>query len=121
MTIESPVPDQKPESAPAAEQSKASFFRSRAGRIALGATAAVLLVGGVAVAQGARERGMGPGGMGPGGMGAMMGPRGIERLCALDVNCVSQRIADGLARRLTLPDAQKPALNDRRQSFVTAA
>lgn len=114
MTIESPSPAHKPDAAGAARR---SFLGRRSGKIVLGAGAALLLVGGVAVAQGARDGRMGGMGMGMG----MMGPHSVERLCALDVNFVSQRMADGLTRRLKLTDAQKPALNDLRQAFATAA
>jgi hypothetical protein len=96
---------------------KKGFLASKAGRATLVVGALAALGAGAAVAQG---MGHGPRGMG-GGFGGMMGGRGFERLCAVDVNFVTQRMADGLATRLTLTDAQKPALNDLRAAAVAAA
>jgi hypothetical protein len=99
------------------------FLSTRLGRTTLVVGALAAIGAGAAYAGGWGPRGMGHGmghGMGP-GFGGLMGGPGFERLCAADVNFVTQRMADRMASRLNLTDAQKPALNDLRAAAIQAA
>jgi LTXXQ motif family protein len=52
--------------------------------------------------------------------GEMRGLRSIVRLCAMDQQWTTRRLAERLARRLNVTDQQKPALQELQEAIVKA-
>lgn len=113
MTDQTSAPAPSAPETPAPAPARRTFFKSTLGRVTLVGGVLIALGAGVAVAQ----QGWRHGGMTGGGHG-MMGGRGLERFCAMDLGWATQRMADGVTARLNLTDAQKPALADLRATAL---